>query len=161
MPNFIPLIYGQIGLPVSDLVIDREGNAYDACSFKLYQKIVVYRTAKITPKKIGQFVSIWKRNELGITMPHHINDNFDFMIINCDSGSLTGQFIFPKQALLENHIISSDLKEGKRGFRVYPPWDAAVNNQARKTQKWQVKYFVDFSNSNELDFARVKFLLKA
>lgn len=161
MPNFIPLIYSQIGLPVSDLTIDKEYNAYDACSFKLHQKIVIYRTAKITPTKIGQFVSIWKRNEFGVTTPHHMNDNFDFMIINCESGSLNGQFIFSKQILLEKHIISSSLKEGKRGFRVYPPWEAAFNDQARKTQKWQAKYFVDFFNYNELELTKVKALLKA
>jgi hypothetical protein len=38
-------------------------------------------------------------------------------------------------------IISTHLKEGKRGMRVYPPWDLPSSKQAKKTQQWQLPYF--------------------
>lgn len=101
----------------------------------------IHRTANITPKKIGQFVSIWKRNQEGITVPYEISDDFDFMIISTKKDNKAGQFIFPKAALLEQGIISTENKEGKRGIRVYPPWDTPENKQAIKTQAWQVVYW--------------------
>lgn len=35
------------------------------------------------------------------------------------------------------------------GIRVYPNWDLPTSNQAKKTQKWQQKYFIDFSELDE------------
>ncbi len=101
----------------------------------------IERTSKITPKKIGQFVSIWKRNEDGLTIPFDESDDFDFMIINCYFNEKIGKFIFPKSILIEQNIISIRNKGGKRGIRVYPPWDRAINKQAMKTQAWQVVYW--------------------
>jgi len=95
--------------------------------------------AKITPKKIGQFVSIWKRNSQGITVPHDINDKFNYMIIELERG--LGKFTFPKNVLLENKIISGGDSNGKNGFRVYAPTDKVVNKQATSTKNWQIKYF--------------------
>ncbi len=57
----------------------------------------------------------------------------------------SGQFIFPKSILLVKGILSDGEKDGKRGFRVYPPWDKAVNKQAKQTQQWQLQYFTDSS----------------
>ena len=53
--------------------------------------------------------------------------------------------------MIENGIISSDKKEGKRGFRVYPIWEIAINKQAIQTQKWQLNYFVKANSDEELD----------
>jgi hypothetical protein len=57
---------------------------------------------------------------------------------------------------VEKGIISSNGKEGKRGIRVYPPWDIATNRQAIKTQNWQTNYFmtVKKDNSTDLDLAK-------
>ncbi len=151
------LIYEE--LDFSELKIQKESNEYEACSFLLNNKLVIYRTAKITPKKIGQFVAVWKRNELGITTPYCINDNFDLMIISVRTIDHFGQFIFSKLALLENGIISSDFKEGKRGFRLYCSWDEVVNKQALKTQKWQSKYFINLSESEDINLGKFKILL--
>lgn len=103
--------------------------------------LIIFREAKITPKKIGQFVSVWKRNELGITQPHDLSDNFEFFIIKCQSKNKIGQFVFPKAELARRCIVTTPQKDGKRGFRVYPPWDKAENKQAIKTQEWQLNYF--------------------
>ena len=105
------------------------------------EPLEIIREAKTTPKKVGQFVSIWKRNKEGITEPRHINDAFEWLIIKCKSGNKSGRFIFPKSILIEKEIISTTEKEGKRGFRVYPPWDEPQSKQAIETKKWQVKFF--------------------
>jgi hypothetical protein len=49
---------------------------------------------------------------------------------------------FLKSVLADKGIITKNGKEGKRGIRVYPPWDIATNKQAEKTQSWQTKYFL-------------------
>jgi len=159
MSNLLPLIYDQFKLIVSELTIDKESKTYGACSFKLNEKIIIYRSAKTTPTKIGQFVTIWKRNEQGITAPFDIGDNFDFIIINCEYGDLAGQFIFPKSVLLDKKIISGSKSSGKRGIRVYPVWDKTLNNQAQKTQQWQLDYFVDFSDEAEATLSLFKKLI--
>lgn len=160
LSSAIQKVYEACSFNLIELEVVKENNEYNACNFSLNEKRIIYRKSKITPTKIGQFVSVWRRNKFGVTIPHHINDNFDFMIINCESGSLTGQFVFPKQILLENHIISSDFKEGKRGFRVYPSWDIAINSQSIKTQLWQSKYFVNLSNPSKFELAKLQQLLK-
>ena len=142
--------YKDCGIIISELKIDKESKSYNACSFKIGVKKIVYRTAKITPTKAGQFVTIWKRNENEITAPFDVSDDFDFIIINCANGDLVGQFIFPKTVLIEQKIISSSKSSGKRGIRVYPAWDKNLNNQAQKTQQWQLNYFVNFSDEASL-----------
>jgi hypothetical protein len=111
-------------------------------------KKIISREAKITPKKIGQFVSVWKRNEKGVTEPHELTDDFEFYVIKCKSENRNGQFIFPKEELAKRGIVSTPQKEGKRGFRVYPPWDKAENKQAIKTQAWQLNYFEENIDKN-------------
>jgi hypothetical protein len=137
------LIYNKCGFNFSELKLEKESAEYDACTFQLNGKSIIHRSAKITPTKIGQFVTIWKRNENRQTEPFHINDNFDLIIISSRNGDLFGQFIFPKSILLEKGIISNNEKQGKRGIRVYPIWDVTTSKQAQKTQLWQTKYFVE------------------
>ena len=57
-------------------------------------------------------------------------------------------------------IISKNGENGKRGIRVYPPWDIVTNKQAEKTQSWQHKYFVAISNDNSNDFYLIKKLIR-
>jgi hypothetical protein len=46
-------------------MLERESLEYAACSFKLNSMSVKFRVAKITPTKIGQFVTLWKRVSKG------------------------------------------------------------------------------------------------
>ena len=89
-------VFKACGFEFDNLVLNPESAKYSACSFVLTQKVVVYREANCTPKKIGQFVAIWKRNELGITAPFDASDVLDFMIISVRDSENSGQFIFPK-----------------------------------------------------------------
>ena len=118
----------------------------------------MYRRAKITPTKTGQFVTLWKRTKNGPIQPFDSNDEIDLVVIDTPSANRLGQFVFPKGVLLEKGVLSNDRKEGKRGFRVYPPWDIATSKQAQKTQSWQLKYFLSYSNDEPIDINRAKSL---
>jgi hypothetical protein len=150
------LVYDKCGFDLSNLKQNLESVEYGACSFKLNGKTIQYRVSKITPKKTGQFVAIWKRNKNGITEPFDISDDLDFIIIISKSGDNFGQFVFPKSVLADKGIITRNGKEGKRGIRVYPPWDITTNKQADKTQSWQTKYFLTIKNHNSTDLELTK-----
>ena len=80
------------------------------------------------------------------------------MLISSRHENNFGLFIFPKTTLIEKGIIT-DKKEGKRGIRVYPPWDKAVTTQAKKTQEWQIKYFLTIEDGSVVDQNLIKSLL--
>jgi len=152
-------IYDKCSFKFSDFLLEEESQDYDACRFKLNGLNIISRTAKVTPKKNGQFVTFWRRSEDGPIEPLHETDRFDFYIVQVRLGKKFGQFVFPKSILIKKGILSTDIKEGKRAFRVYPIWDTPKSKQAERTQKWQLKYFYDIINSLALD--RVIELYKA
>lgn len=151
-------IYDKVGFEISQVKNELEGTEYDACRFELNGNIIFCRSSKITPKKVGQFVTCWKRNTEGETAPYSVKDELDFLVINVKSGSNLGQFVFPKSELISKNIITSEKRSGKRGFRIYPKWDVPNIKQAEKTQKWQLKYFYEINES--IDLKRVKELYK-
>lgn len=150
------LVYDQCGFVLENLKQNPESAEYSACTFLLNSKAIQYRVSKITPTKTGQFVAIWKRNAAGITAPFDMADDIDFIIVAARSGDNLGQFIFPKAVLADKGIITQNGKEGKRGIRVYPPWDIVANKQAEKTQDWQTKYFLTIKKSSSTDLDLVK-----
>ena len=154
--NAISQVYEPLKLSLTKFTIEAESQDYDACRFHLGSKIIIFRKAKITPKKVGQFVTFWKRAKTGVICPFEESDHFDFFVIAASKDNFSGQFVFPKKRLLEKGIISTEKKEGKRGFRVYPPWDVTKSKQAITTQKWQKKYF--FHIHDTLDENRLRML---
>lgn len=153
------LIFQPTGFNLSTITTDPESKAYSGHQFKLGEQDIIFRVAKITPTKAGQFVTIWKRNEKGITEPFHYSDQFNFFIIVTRTDKNLGTFIFPKEVLREQKIIADNSLEGKRGIRVYPAWDLTTNRQAQKTQGWQTNYFIDLSSNNPVDIEQVRRLL--
>lgn len=137
------LIYNPCGLVCSEPLAEKESKEYQAHTFCLDKHIICYRLAKITPTKTGQFVTLWKRSQAGPIAPFHVEDKIDFFIISCRKENNFGQFIFPKKILHHKAILSDDFKEGKRAMRIYPPWDRDLNKQAKKTQQWQLDYFIE------------------
>ncbi|WP_430412560.1 MepB family protein [Kordia sp.] len=135
-------VYDVCGFELSKFQLNEESTEYEACTFQLESSQIISRTAKITPKKVGQFVTIWKRNLAGITTPFHESDTFDFLVINVQKDESFGQFVFPKSILIQKRIIATTTKDGKRGIRVYPPWDLPTSKQAIKTKAWQLNYFL-------------------
>ncbi|WP_310991580.1 MepB family protein [Aequorivita marina] len=144
-------IFDKCALNVSNFKTETEGKEYNACQFRLNEMNVLSRSAKITPKKVGQFVTFWKRNGNGPIEPFNENDPIDFYTVNVRSENKFGQFVFPKSVLIKKGILSTEKKEGKRGFRVYPNWDTVKSKQAERTQKWQLKYFYELNSSTNLN----------
>lgn len=153
------LVYDKCGFDLTGPKLNSESVEYGACSFRLNGKTIEHRVSKITPTKAGQFVTIWKRNKDGITEPFDISDNIDFIIITSKRGDNFGQFIFPKSVLADKGIITRNDKEGKRGIRVYPPWDITTNKQAEETQRWQTEYFLTIKNDHTTDLELAKALI--
>ena len=150
------LLYNECGFQLQHLVWNPESANYAACSFELNTYKIQFRVANITPTKIGQFVTIWKRNKEGITAPFDVADLLDFMIISVRDSENFGQFIFPKSVLIAKGIVSQNDNEGKRGIRVYAPWDKPENKQAIKTQDWQANYFIEIKENLLVDVELVK-----
>lgn len=147
-------LYIKINVVIANFKIEKESAAYNACSFEINKKNILYREAKITPTKIGQFVTIWKRNEFGITEPYNVNDTIDLVVIGCRHNEHFGQFVFPKNILGERKIFTKNSIEGKRGIRVYPPWDIATNKHALQTQASQLEYFLEMRGIVDLERAK-------
>lgn len=133
---------------------ESESIDYSAYRFYLNEKFICYREAKITPTKTGQFVTLWKRSRLGTIEPFDSSDLIDYIFVSVRKDNLFGQFIFPKEVLIEKGIFSTAAKEGKRATRVYPPWDETSNKQAKKTQNWQLNYFFEITPKPDLETFR-------
>jgi hypothetical protein len=136
------LVFKPMGFSIENLVVEDESAEYGAAEFILDNRRIKFRVAKITPTKTGQFVTFWKRIGKGPIQPYDLNDLFDLLIVSVRTENHFGHFVFPKKVLCEKGIVSSDESEGKRAMRVYPSWDKTDNPQAKKTQAWQVLYFV-------------------
>lgn len=152
------IIYDKCGLRISDFQTEAESKEYDACRFELNGLKIISRSAKVTPKKVGQFVTFWKRNSSGIIEPLDESDAIDFYAVTVKTNTQFGQFVFPKSILIQKGILSTNKKEGKRGFRVYPIWDKTTSKQAKKTQSWQLNYF--YKIDKKVDFIKVIELYK-
>ncbi|MET0759038.1 MAG: MepB family protein [Flavobacterium sp.] len=155
------LVYDTCGHTCTQPLKESESAEYGACTFELNKLSVKFRTAKITPTKTGQFVTLWKRNGKGPIQPYDVSDPIDLFIISTRKDNFFGQFIFPKSVLCEQAIISNNGKEGKRAIRVYPPWDLAPNKQAQKTQKWQLEFFLEIPYNGIIDIDRSKMLYRS
>lgn len=151
------LVYDICGFECSEPQPEKESQEYDAFDFKIGESRIKFRSAKITPTKTGQFVTLWKRNSNGIIAPFDYSDDIDFVIVSVQKEDVSGQFIFPKDILLKKGIFTTETKEGIRATRVYAPWDETTSKQAQKTQQWQLDYFLPVSRKT--DRSRAEFLL--
>ena len=141
----IKTAYEAVNVTCEDILPEEESKEYGAYVFKINRKIVRFRVAKITPTKVGQFVTFWKRSPGGPIEPYDATDMFDLLIVIVREAERCGQFIFPKAVLVQNGLLSKDGCGGKRAMRVYPPWVITENLQARKTQEWQSLYFYEIA----------------
>ncbi len=146
-------LFEKLNLPLTNIEPDLECEEYFGYNFKLASLNIKFRKAKITPKKIGQFVTLWKRNTQGITEPFDAENEFDFYMIYTEKEERQGFFIFPRLILAEKQILTSKNKEGKRGFRIYPNWDIPENKQAEKTKAWQSQFFMDLGKEDDSEKA--------
>ena len=151
-------IYDKLGWSLTNFRSEQESRDYAACRFDLQGYPIIGRSAKITPKKVGQFVTLWKRIGSGPIEPLTASEDFHFCIVAVESDGRLGQFVFPKSALVAKGVLQSEGKLGKRAFRVYPSWDRPESKQARRSQKWQLDYFYEVQELS--DFDRIKRLFQ-
>ena len=150
------LIYDPCNFSYTEPVLDLESKKYGASRFKVNDFSIVFRIAKTTPKKLGQFVTLWKRHDNKPIQPFDLSDTFDFVVVCARNDSHFGQFVFSKSVLLEKGILSVNEEGGKLAFRIYPPWDSPLNKQALKSQKWQIEYFLNAPLDRGIDLLRAQ-----
>lgn len=153
-------VFAPLGLSITSIEADQEAEEYSGYNFLLNTLSVKYRKAKITPKKVGQFVTLWKRGTDGQTLPFCYDDPFDGYILAVRQNNQLGVFIFPKKVLHEKHILSSAQQAGKRGFRLYPAWDTPLSRQAVSSQTWQCQYFYDITHMDDALLEKISAHLK-
>ncbi len=151
------LAYEPSGFTCKKVMQEAESPEYGACEFEMNNKVIKFRVAKITPTKIGQFVTLWKRIGSEPIIPFDITDPIDLFIVSVRSAEHFGQFVFPQKILYEKGFVSKEGKGGKRAMRVYPPWDITDSLQAKKTRAWQLLYFFEIQPSINITQAKKLF----
>lgn len=151
-------VYEVAGMTLSSPVLrEAESAEYGACRFELDGQAVVFRVARTTPAKLGQFVTLWKRRRPGDAIaPLAAADQLDFVVVEVAQGGQRGQFVFDKSILIRKGVLSSADHAGKRAIRVYPPWTSPVARDAVRTQQWQLGCFLHLSASGSADPAQTK-----
>lgn len=151
-------LFSRLGVEFSDAVPETENAEYGAFVSRVGRASVRFRVGKLTPAKVGLFVTVWKRASDGSTEPCAAEDGIDLLVISVREGQHFGQFVFPKTALVEHGIVSVAGRGGKRGFRVYPPWSVTQNRQAMRSQKWQCGYFLALDDARKVDMRKARSL---
>ncbi len=154
-------IFEVCGLKWSEPELDHESSEYQACTFRINNRTVRYRHAKVTPTKNGQFVTLWKRISKKPIQPYDSSDDIDLFLVTINSKNKYGQFVFPKSVLIKQGVLSVKGKGGKRAIRVYPPWDKAESKQAQKTQDWQLDFFSKLPKNNSIEIQKIRSLYLA
>jgi len=149
-------IYLMAGLNIHSFEKEIESQDYGACRFRLDNQKIVFRIAKTTPKKVGQFVVLWKRAANGVIEPYDLKDDVDFFVVVVHAAEHVGQFVFPKNVLYKKGILSENGSGGKRAIRVYPSWDTITSRQAKNTQAWQLEYFFETTTNQEENLLNVQ-----
>ena len=152
------LLYRHCGFHYTQPQLEEQNAEYGAYLFHLNAWLIRYRVAKVTPTKEGQFVTIWHRNEMGISQPYDESESVDYYVISTRKGDHFGQFVFPKASLVSRKVLSVNGIGGKRAIRVYPAWDNPTSKQAKKTQEWQLEYFMDIPVDRPIDQNRAAML---
>ena len=81
----------------------------------------------------------------GITRPYTADDGVDEFWIAAETRHGYGYFKFPAQELAKAGVLATAKKPGKRGFRLYTPWDTDLNASATKAWAWQRGFFTVLS----------------
>ena len=131
---------------LTQLIKEPYNSDYEAHQFTLGAQSYRSRLAKLTPKKKGYFVAFWEKNSQNQNQAFSLEQHPDYLIIAIMDQEKKGLFIFPKDILAVQGILRTDTQKGKMAIRVYPSWEADLNQTATKTQTWQCQYFVDLSS---------------
>ena len=152
------LVFTPCKFECSQPLLEAQNAEYGAYVYQVNTLTIRFRVAKITPTKVGQFVTLWERSEAGPIQPYDLSDPVDLFVISAREGDKFGQFVFPKAVLCDHDIVSKNGKGGKRAIRIYPPWDKPASRQAQKTQEWQLDYFLEIPANEPIDCERARML---
>ncbi|MET8778959.1 MepB family protein [Nocardia sp. NPDC004654] len=150
------LLLDSLGLAFAAALPETENAEYGAFVSRVGRGSIRFRVGKLTPTKVGLFVTVWRRAADGSTEPLAAEDGVDLLVITAREEQRFGQFVFPKAALVEHGVVSVAGRGGKRGFRVYPPWSATQNRQAMRSQKWQCDFFLELDDGEKVDLRRAQ-----
>lgn len=145
-------ILTQRGINCADIVTEPDNAEYGAAISDATG--LRFRVGKVTPRKVGMFVTVWQRAQTGSTEPLPDEDRVHALIVTAREGDRFGFFEFPRSALRTHGIVSAAGVGGKRGFRVYPPWSETANAQAKRSQAWQIDYFLELDSRASVDVER-------
>ena len=139
-----------LGKTTANIEREKESAEYGAVRFEMDGQTCLFRQAKHTPKKIGQFVALWKRPAIsGEIAPFDRNDGIDKVIVLADEHPRFGVFVFPCRLLAEEDIFSEQSIGGKRAFRVYAPWVMPSAAQAKRAKIWQCAHFAELTDATQ------------
>lgn len=141
-------------LGTKDTVIfkkEEQNSDYEGAILQINNNFYRTRRAKLTPKKKGYFVAVWEKDATNTNQAYHVDESPEKLIISIIDDNKYGQFIFPKTALLTYGIFKNATQKGKMAFRVYPSWITELNTTAKKTQAWQIPYFIDLSTTYDIE----------
>ncbi|MEB7792166.1 MepB family protein [Enterococcus faecalis] len=143
--QLIQELLATISVKMTDLQLETQNSEYEGFTFIANNHTYRSRLAKITPKKVGYFVTFWEKDVSNKNQAYSYQESPDSVIITIIDGEKVGQFLFPKEILLQKSVLRYNDCPGKMAIRVYPTWVTGLNATARKTQKWQSQYFIDLS----------------
>src|SRR5699024_2195701 len=124
------MIYEPYDLIVNSDQEEKQNSKYCAGTCQLSSRTVRFRVANITSTKAGKYVAFMEKDRNDKNQPYLYEKAPDlFVITTFKSENEFGQFIFPREVLLEKGILRSDLTKGKMAIRVYPSWDNPSSKQ--------------------------------
>ena len=74
-------IFAPLGVLAENIQVEKESREYGALQFDVMEKKIQFRVGKTTPKKVGHFVTLWKRVK-GVTVSYDKSDTVDFFMIS-------------------------------------------------------------------------------
>jgi hypothetical protein len=128
---------------VASIAPETQNSDYESGIARFGDEAWHIRTARNTPTKPGAFVAFWRRDADGDTAPFGDDDSAAGLLVFVEQQDRRGVFRFTAPHLAELGITSGR-RAGKRGFRVYPSWCAALNQQAGRTQRAQASAFQEY-----------------
>ncbi|MGG5343634.1 MepB family protein [Enterococcus sp. AZ192] len=129
---------------------EEQNEEYEGAVFTISEPNIRIRSrlGKKTPKKTGYFVAFWEKDETQKNRPFQAKNSPEKLVIVIRDFNKKGLFIIPKDAAVERQILSTKDQVGKMAMRFYPPWCSGLNRTAQSTQKWQLNYFKDYSDTD-------------
>ena len=108
--------WNTAGLSWANAVPEPESADYCAHTLTLGARPALFRVAKTTPTKLGQFVTLWLRSTEGPIRPYDMNDGVTLFAIQAGSGAGLGMFMFPAHTLAQHGVLSIEGRGGKRAW---------------------------------------------